>query len=104
MEIDVEVLNVLKYEDKNEKGKYKTRISYRLLDPEKISKTDKFKGYAELSIYLDGTEVFDKFDTKYCGTQLKFKLIEESYPNNPMRKYVKLKEIKNANNQSICVL
>lgn len=104
MEIDVEVLNVLKYEDKKTKGQMKTRVSYRLLDPSKMSNSDKFIGYSELSLYLDGTKLFDNFDKSYCGTALKFVLEEKTYDNNPMRKYVTLKELKSQNGKSICVL
>lgn len=104
MEIDVEVLNVLKYEDKENKGSYKTRISYRLLDPSKMSNTDKFKGFSELSIYLDGTKLFDVFDSRYCGCALKFVLEEKPSNNNPLRKYITLKEVKTENGKSLCVL
>lgn len=104
MEIDVEVLNVLKYEDKENKGSYKTRISYRLLDPSKMSNTDKFKGFSELSIYLDGTKLFDVFDSRYCGCALKFVLEEIPSNNNPFRKYITLKEVKTENGKNLCIL
>ncbi len=104
MEIDVEVLNVLKYEDKNNKGSYKTRVSYRLLDPSKMSNSDKFKGYSELALYLDDTKLFDVFDKQYCGCALKFVLDEKPSETNPLKKYITLKEVKSQNGKSICVL
>lgn len=104
MEIDVEILNVLKYEDKNNKGSYKTRVSYRLLDPTKMANTDKFKGYSELAIYLNDTKLFDAFEPKYCGTALKLVLEKQPSAADPLKEYITLKAVKNQDGKDICVL
>lgn len=101
MLVNVEILNIIKYQNKD--GKDSVRIGYRLLDKESIANTEKFKGYSELSIYLDNADVFDKISVDYCGIALKFKLEEIASPINPMRKKVVLKEIL-LNDKTICVL
>ena len=104
MIIDVEVLNILKYEDKKNPGKYCCRLSYRLLDTKSIANTGKFKGYSECSLFIDGFELFDKFDHKYCGTHLKFELEEKAYTNNPFKKYCVLKAIKSEDGKDLYTL
>lgn len=104
MLIDVEVLSLIKYEDKDNTGQYKTRISYRLLDPKSISNTANLRGYSDLAYFLDGTELFDKFDIRYFGTSLKFEIEEKSYANNPFKKFVSLKSIKDSNGKDLYIL
>lgn len=100
MLVNVEILNIIKYKKDD---KEKTRISYRLLDKESVSNSDKFKGYSELSVYLDNTIVFDTLGTNHCGIALKFKFEEVANSFDPMKKKVVLKEILH-NDKSICLL
>ena len=54
-ELKVIIQNVLKYEDKENKGTYKTRLGYFLADSSSVQNTDKFKGIAELSVFTNDT-------------------------------------------------
>ena len=104
MIIDVEVFSILRYEDKKNPGTYKCRLSYRLLDTKSIANTANLKGYSELAFFLDNTKLFDEFDPKFCGKALKFEIEERPYANNPFKKYVCLKAIKDSDGKDIYIL
>lgn len=104
MIIDVEVLNILKYEDKKNPGKFNCRISYRLLDTKSIADTAKFKGYSDCAFFIDGFELFDKFESKYFGTHLKLEVEEKSYASDPFKKYCVLKAIKTEDGKDLYTL
>lgn len=101
MEYDVEILNLNTFE---KDGVKKTRIGYRLLDPKTISNTDKFKGYADLNVFLNNTIAFDKINADICGKHVKFVFIEKPNPTNPMKKSVTLSKILSEKNEDLCVL
>lgn len=101
---DVEILNIFKFECRDMPGVYKCGISYRLLDSKSICNTAKMKGYASLVFYVDDVTFFEKFDSKYFGTNLKIEVIEEPSPSNPMRKRAVLKAIKKSNGEDLYLL
>lgn len=98
---DVEILNMVKFTDKN--GKEKTRIGYRLLDTKTISNSDKFKGYADLALYVDNTKPFD-LPTEYFGKHLKFVFKEIPNPSDPVKKITKLVKIVSDTDKDLCVV
>lgn len=101
MEINVEILNVLTYLDKD--NNKKTRIGYRMLDKESCTDSPKFKGYAELSMFINNDIAFNSISSSLCGVALVFVLEEQFSAKNPMKKFMKLKEIKSPNGKSICL-
>lgn len=78
------LLSLLKYADKNT-GEVKTRLGFIFANPDKMQKSDKFKGYAELSQFYDGDKVFNSIDLSMIGTDVmaSFKVI--SNPTNPLK-------------------
>lgn len=97
MKIDIELLNVIKYEKKEDK-KPRTMITYRLLDKSALqSDFEKFKGYSTLNAYFDGFEVYDKIPVELCGTACK--LIVETKPSSydPMKVTKIVKSINDIN-------
>ena len=93
MEFEVELLNVVKYERKEDKSK-RVMISYRLLDPKALqTDSDKFKGYSVLTFYFDGHEVFDKIPSNYCGKACKFYTKKEVSVYDPTKEFNRLIKI-----------
>ena len=103
MLVDVEVLNIFKYTDKKTNVD-KCALEYRLLAEESKANTLKFKGYSRLTIFLDSADLFDKFDIKLIGKHLVFNLVETQNIQNPMRKSIALKSIKNEKNEDLYLL
>lgn len=93
MEFKAELLNVTKYERKEDKSP-RTMITYRVLDPNALQeKSEKFKGYACLNAYFDGHDVFDKIPAKFCGTACDFVMKKESSVYDPTKEISKLVKI-----------
>ena len=92
-ELKVMIQNVLKYEDKENKGKFKSRLGYFVADKSAITSSDKFKGIAELSIFTNNTDLFEKLDIRHIGQNATLKFTEEVNPRNPLKTYLVLKEI-----------
>lgn len=102
MEMQVELLSILLYKDKN--GGDSCRVAYRPLETKYCENAEKFKGYGELSLFIKGRDVFDKVPAEYCGTALTFIFEEKQSYKNPLRKNLVLKGIKNQNGKDLCVL
>ena len=92
-ELKVIIQNVLKYEDKENKGTFKTRLGYFVADKNAIQFSDKFKGIAELSIFTNNTDLFDKLNVNHMGQPATLHFVEQANPRNPLRTYLVLKEI-----------
>ena len=103
MLVDVEILNILKYTDKKT-GEDKCALSYRLLNEESKANTPKFKGYSNLTIFMKNTDLFDKFESKYFGKHLVLELVETQNVQDPMKKTIVLKSIKNEKNEDLYLL
>ncbi len=97
MKIDIELLNVMKYEKKEDK-KPRTMITYRLLDKSALQTDfEKFKGFSTLNAYFDGFEVYEKIPAELCGTACK--LLVETKPSSydPMKETKIVKSINDIN-------
>lgn len=92
-ELKVIIQSVLKYEDKENKGVFKSRLGYFLADASAVQNTDKFKGIAELSVFTNDTKLFDSLKSEHMGKSATLKFTEEPSPRNPLRTYLRLKEI-----------
>lgn len=93
MDLKVTILNFLKYSDK-ETGKPKIRIGYINNSSDYIENTDKFKGYPELSVFLDDTDLWDKLTMGLVGQVATFTFEKKPNPRNPLKDITYLKNIK----------
>lgn len=85
MKVEVELLNVIKYERKEDK-KPRTMITYRMLDPKSLqTKSDKFKGYACLNGYFEGHEAYEKINSNLCGTAVTLEIVSRPSEYDPMK-------------------
>lgn len=100
MSYDVEILNMVKFK---KDGKDKVRIAYRLLDLKTLANGEKFKGFADLSVYVDNTKPFD-LPIEYFGKHVKFQFREDPNPTDPVKKITKLVKIVSDNDKDLCVV
>lgn len=97
--LNVTILNVLRYDEKDKKtgektGKQKIRIGYFVLSKDNLQETDKFKGYAELSAFVDYSEdLWSKLSTKIIMQPVEFCFETMQSVRDPMKTYLKLKTI-----------
>lgn len=96
MKYQVELLNCLVFEDKKTKV-IKTRLGYRMLDPQLVQASDKYKGYSELAFFIDGTKLFDWFKSTDFGVQATIEVDEVPSASNPLRKTTILKSVRVGN-------
>lgn len=95
MKYSVELISCLTYKDRD--GDISTRLGYRLLSPDYLQDTSKFKGYAEMSYFCKGTDLFNKLNKDYFGVQAEIMTEERPSKNNPMRKITVVKSVKVGN-------
>lgn len=82
---DVELLNVIKYEKKEDK-KPRTMLTYRMLSKDALqTNSEKFKGYACLNAYFDGHAVYDKIKPELFGTAVKITVERKPSSYDPTR-------------------
>lgn len=103
MELSVTILNFLRYEDKETK-KPKIRIGYINNDSAYIENGLKFKGYPELSVFLDDNELWDKLIVEMVGGVAKFVFDKKPNPRNPLKDITVLKEIRTKEYGNISLL
>ena len=103
MDLNVTLLNFLRYEDKETK-KPKIRIGYINNDKAYIENTDKFKGYAELSVYIDDKNCWDFFKTEMTGDTAIFTFAKRPNPRNPLKDVTVLQSIKTNKHGDISLL
>lgn len=96
-EIKITLTCSLVYEDKTTK-ELKTRLGYVMSDPSFKQNTEKFKGFAELSAFYDGREIFDKIPVDFYGIPVIATLETRPNPRNPLRETKIIKSIKAGNN------
>lgn len=98
-DLNVTILNVLRYEEKNKAtgektGKEKIRIGYILLGKDSIQDTNKFKGLSEMSYFLDYSEdIWNKLSTKLISQPVSFIFESTQSTRDPLKTYLKLKSI-----------
>lgn len=91
--VQVELLNVCKYETKEEK-KQRTMINYRILSEEALQqRSEKFKGYAVLTAYFDGWEVYEKIPNNYCGKAVNLIIEKTQSPYDPLKEISRVVKI-----------
>lgn len=93
-ELSVIIQNVLKYEDKKEPGKFKTRLGYVVNSADAYQENTNFKGLSELSIFLNTTKAFDSLNLSHMGKSATLYFIEKVSPFNPLKTYMDLTKIK----------
>lgn len=98
MELKVTILNFLRYEDKETKAP-KVRIGYINNESAYIENSAKFRGYPELSVFLDDNGLWDKLTMDLVGQIATFTFDKKPNPRNPLRDLTILKKIscKNVN-------
>lgn len=95
-ELNVTILNVLRYEEKNKAtgektGKEKIRIGYLLLGKDAVQETAKFKGLSEMSYFLDfSEEVWNKLSVKLISQPVEFIFESTQSTRDPLKTYLKL--------------
>lgn len=92
MKLDVTILNVLKYTDKND-GKEKSRVGYRVYGDEAYSENDNYRGFTELSYFYKDATLFNQLTKEYMGQKCTLVFEERPNPTNPLKKYNVLKEL-----------
>lgn len=83
MKNNIVILNVCRY---TKDGKDKSLISFFFANEENLSLTDKFKGYADLKVFYDNTNAFDKLPVDVIGKIVSATIEDKSSKFNPMRK------------------
>lgn len=92
MDLKVTLLNILRYSDK-QTGAAKIRIGYINNDAKYIENTDKFKGYPELSVFLDDNGLWEKLPFSLIGQVCTFKFKKLPNPRNPLKDITVLEHI-----------
>ena len=95
MKYSVELISCLTYKDQD--GEKSTRLGYRLLSPDYLQDSEKFKGFSEMSYFCKGTELFDRMKKDFFGVQAEIVTEERPSKNNPLRKVTVVKSIKVGN-------
>lgn len=98
-QINATIVSVLRYEEKDKTtkektGKWKIRIDYLMLGKDSIQDNTNFRGYSNLSCFIDYTEsLWNKLTTKIIMQPIE--LVLESVPSarDPFKSYVKVKSI-----------
>lgn len=97
MELKITLTSCLVYQDKIT-SQDKTRLGYIVADTSFRQNTDKFKGYPDLSIFYDGTEVFNKLPVEWFGVTLLATIENKPNPRNPLRENKVIKSLKLGSN------
>lgn len=96
MDLKVTILNFLAYNDK-ETNAPKVRIGYINNDPAFIENSAKFKGYPELSVFLDNNGLWDKLTMDLVGQIATFTFEKKPNPRNPLKDVTILRKITTKN-------
>ena len=96
MKYQAELLNCLVYSDKKTNEPV-TRLAYKFKSSEYIQDAEKFKGYAELAYFSNGTSLFDKMKKEYFGVPCEIEITEQPSKSNPLKKTTVFKSIKVGN-------
>lgn len=96
MELNVLLLGVLRYKDK-ETGENRYRISYILNDRNAYQNTQNFKGLNELSFYSDNDIIFEKITLDDIMKSCILKIEQKPSKKNPMKMISEVVAIKTKN-------
>ena len=90
MELDIMILNTMKYE---KDGKEKSRLGYILTNSEANSNGERFRGFSELSHYRDDDKLFELIPRDFIGKKATARVEEKPSKSNPMKSYKLISEI-----------
>lgn len=93
MKINVLLLGVLKYKDK-QTGVDKYRVSYLLNDSNAFQNTSNFIGINELSFYTDCPLLFETVSHDDILQPAVFEIIEKPNPSNPLKMRMDIASVK----------
>lgn len=97
--LNVTIINVLRYEEKNKAtgektGKQKIRIGYLLLGKDAVRETDKFRGLSEMSYFLDySDDIWNKLTLKLISQPVELIFDSVQSTVDPLKTYLKLVSI-----------
>lgn len=97
--LNVTIINVLRYDEKNKAtgektGKEKIRIGYLLLGKDATRETEKFRGLSEMSYFLDySDEIWNKLSLKLISQPVEFIFESTQSAIDPLKTYLKLVSI-----------
>lgn len=97
MELKITLTSCLVYQDKTT-NQDKTRVGYIVADTSFRQDSEKFKGFPDLSIFYDGTEVFNKLPVDWFGLPVVATIESKPNPRNPLRETKVIKTLKLGSN------
>ena len=89
--MEVELLNVIKYQTKD--NRERTMLRFRSIDKDSFSDNSKFKGYSVIESYYDGYDVFDKIPKELFGVRVVINLKRLINPSNPLKQSLKVVKV-----------
>lgn len=92
-DLKIMLTGCLLYEDKETKQQ-KTRLGYHLMEPSMKQNEKNFKGFTDLGVYYDGSEIYNKLPVEIFGQVVTAIIEEKPNPRNPLRKTSVIKSIK----------
>jgi len=84
------ILNVCRYE---KEGSWKSLINFIFVNNENLTVTDKFKGYADLTVYYDTPVAYEQIPVEAIGQVVEVTIEEKSNSYNPLKKKTVLSSI-----------
>ena len=90
MDLDIMILNTMKYE---KDGKEKSRLGYILTNAEANADGERFRGFSELSHYRDDDKLFENIPRDFIGKKATAVVKEIPSKQNPMKSYKIISEI-----------
>ena len=98
-EINATIISVLRYDEKNKQtgektGKQKIRIDYLMLGKESIQDRENFRGYANLSCFIDYNEnIWSKLTTRVIMQPVEMVLEQVPSARDPFKSYTRVNSI-----------
>lgn len=98
-ELNATILSVLRYDEKDKKtgektGKKKIRIDYVMLGKDAIQDNENFRGYSQLSCFIDDkNDVWSKLTTKVIMQPVEIILENVPSARDPFKSYVRVNSI-----------
>lgn len=98
-EINATIISVLRYDEKNKQtgektGKQKIRIDYLMLGKDSIQDKEKFRGYANLTCFIDYNEtIWSKLTTRVIMQPVEMVLEQVPSARDPFKSYTRVNSI-----------
>ena len=90
-QMDVELLNIVKYTTKDNRNRCILR--FRPITDDCVQSNDKFKGLSVIETYYDGFDVFDKIPKELFGVKSTIVLKRSINSNNPLKQQLKVVKV-----------